>query len=308
MFDPPLSRWEKRIGWAWMITGGTAAAAMWLGISGWLIFLVVTLPFMLFAMIAPGLFLYMSAIIVPLLLTRGRLRPLGWAVAVLLVAVLAAWRPWQSARHVDFAQAAAVADDFGDPVAMPRGGTVALLGGMDESCGPLCRDLLLRHGAAAVLIEYGRLGYPVTPRPLPRLRLVPSAGKPCRPAGQNARAVDWVDEADARVFAAAGWCAVVDTALLTSADLVLRVADDFFGPAQDGISVIRAEAWRRQGGRLQPVLRRTYAVGWPVRFPALYQAPVSDDSGTHSAGWARRHDLRGTPISDDLSVWLRLPA
>lgn len=308
MFDPPFGRWERRVGWVWLITGLTAVMALWLGVFGWWWALIITVPLIYYALIAPGLFLYMSAILVPLLLTRRRFRPLGWAAAALLVAALAAWLPWQTARQVEQGLAAALAGDFGGAVAVPAGGSVALLGHMDEGCRMVCRDLLLRHRAAAVLIDERKPHYPLTPRALPRVRLVPSAGKPCPPAGQTAGKVDWVWPEDATAFAAIGACAIVDTAVLTSADLVVRVADDFAGPAQDGIASTRAEAWLRRDGRLQPVLRRTYAVGWPIRFPALYVAPVADDAGAGSAGWARQPEQRGTPMSDDLSVWLRPPA
>ena len=111
LFDPPLGRWERRIGWAWIITGGTAAMALWLGVFGWWWVLIITIPLIYYALIAPGLFLYMSAVLIPLLLTRRRLRPLGWATAVMLVAALASWLPWQSARRAEAGLGAALAGE-----------------------------------------------------------------------------------------------------------------------------------------------------------------------------------------------------
>ncbi len=300
--DPPLSRWEKRIGWAWMITGGTAAVALWLGIFGWWGILLVTIPVLLFALIAPGLFLYMGAVILPLLATRHRFRPAGWAGAALLVAALALLPPWLSARETEAGLAAAVAGDMGVRVALPRGGTLALLG-LAETCDSTCIQAMRDHGVDAVLIGDGRSIDPARPATLPRLRLVPAGGRPCPPVGKTARQLDWLWSEDQERLAAAGLCAVVDSAPLASADLVQRLSfrrDGDFGPV-----ITRMEAWARRDGRLLPILRRTHAKAEQVVLPAVYLAPVVADNGRGPAGWWRETVSRGAEIPDDLSRWWR---
>jgi hypothetical protein len=310
-FDPPLSRWEKRIGWAWMITGGTAVAAMTMGVFPWWGLLIVTIPVLIYALIAPGLFLYMSAVIVPLLLTRRRYRRAGWAAALLLVAGLAVWPPWQSQRETAAALDFAVAVDRGDKLALPRGGTLALLSGM-ETCSVSCIEALRDHGVAAVLIGDGRTD-PLGAATLPRARLVPAGGQPCPPLGQTARQLDWVWPEQAKELAAAGLCVVVDTAPLASADLVMRFFYDFEDTPFRTVQVTRIEAWhwqdgRRQDARLQPVLRRTQARASHVLYPAFYLAPMVADNGTSPANWWSEGQQRGPDLSDDLSAWWQKPA
>lgn len=306
MFDPPLSRWEKRIGWAWMITGGTAAVALWLGIFGWWGILLVTIPVLLYALVAPGLFLYMSAVIVPLLATRRLFRPAGWGVAVLLVAALALLPPWQSARDTDAALATAVADDRGDKLLLPRGGTLAMLG-TAEICEPGCLKALRTHGVAAVLIGDGRTIDPARAITLPRMRLVPSAGQPCPPVGKTARELDWIWPEQAKELAAAGLCLAVDTAPLASADLVQRFFYGIEGQAGRTVRVKRIEAWIRREAGLERVLRHTQANRDQVMLPAVYLAPVIADNGRGPPGWWSETQQRGADLSEDLSLWWGAP-
>lgn len=273
LFDPPLSAWERRIGWAWMITGGTAAVAMWLGIFGWWGILLVTIPVLLYALIAPGLFLYMSAVIVPLLLTRRRFRAVGWGMAALLVAALAVLPAWRSAQLAETGLAAAVAGDRGEGLTLPRGGTLALLG-LEESCSGACLQALRDHGVGAVLIGHGPSVDPDRPAVLPRVRLVPSGGRPCPPVGKSARQIDWVWPEDVKKLAAAGRCALVDTASLASADVVQRYVYGGEGNPADRIGITRILGWVRREGRLDLVLRRTHALTRRVNPPAIYLAPV----------------------------------
>lgn len=307
LFDPPLSRWEKRIGWAWMITGGTALAAIWLGIFGWWMILLVTIPVLLYALIAPGLFLYMSAIIVPLLLTRRRFRPAGWGVAALLVVALAVLPAWQSAIDTKAGLAAAVAGDNGDKVTLPRGGTLALLG-VEENCSPACLRALRDHGVAAVLVGDGRTIDPEGQVTLPRVRLVPTGGRSCPPVGKTAREIDWIWPETAKELEAAGLCMVVDSAPLASADLVQRFW--YGGDVHAGVMVgmTRISAWVRREGRRELVLRRTRAIMQRVNFPAIYLPPLIGDDGRGSADWWRTHAQRGDDVSEDLSRWWHSPA
>lgn len=303
-FDPPLGRWERRIGWAWMITGGTAAAALWLGIFGWWGVFIVTIPVLLYALIAPALFLYMSAIIVPLLLTRRRFRPAGWGVAALLVAALAVLPAWQSALATRAGLAAAVAGDMGETLTLPRGGTMALLG-LEENCSPACLKALRDHGVSAVLIGDGRTTDPDKPVTLPRARLLPAGGRPCPPVGKTARQIDWIWPETAKELAAAGLCPVVDRAPLASADVVQRYW--YGGEVHAGamVGITRISAWERRDGRLEPVLRRTQAIMQRVNLPAVYLAPVIADDGRHAADWWRTQEQRGDDLSEDLSRWWR---
>ena len=305
-FDPPLSRWEKIIGWAWMITGSTALCAMAIGVFPWWGLLIVTIPVLIYALIAPGLFLYMSAVIVPLLLTRRRHRRAGWAAALLLVAALAVLPPWQSQRDTAAALDFAVAADRGSTLALPRGGTLALLSGM-ETCSVSCIEALRDHGVAAVLIGDGRTD-PEGAATLPRARLVPAGGRPCPPLGQTARKLDWVWSEQAKALAAAGLCVVVDTAPLASADLVMRFFYDMEDTPWRTVQVTRIEGWRRHDGRLQPVLRRTQARAGHVMYPAFFLAPVVGDNGTGPANWWSEGQQRGADLSDDLSLWWQKPA
>lgn len=290
-----------------MITGGTAAVAMWLGIFGWWGILLVTIPVLLYALIAPGLFLYTSAIIIPLLLTRRRFRPAGWGVAALLVAALAVVPPWQSARETEAALTRAVTDDRGDKVTLPRGGTFAMLGA-DETCVPGCLEALRDHGVAAVLIGDGRTIDPLRPVTLPRLRLVQSGGQPCPDVGKTARELSWIWPEQAKPLAAAGLCLAVDTAPLAGADLVMRFFYGIDGKPGRAIRLQRIEAWRQRDGRLEPLFRRTQANREQVNFPAVYLAPVIGDNAHGPPGWWSGDVQRGDDISTDLSLWWRPPA
>lgn len=307
MFDPPLTRWEKRIGWLWMITGGTAAVAMWLGIFGWWGILLVTIPILLFALIAPGLWLYLTAIILPLLATRRRFRPVGWGLAAVLVLALAVLPAWQSARDTEAGLAAAVADDRGDKVTLPRGGTVALLG-LEEGCSPGCVEAMRDHGVAAVLVGAGQQVSPGQAINLPRMRLVPAGGKPCPPVGQNEREIPWIWPELAKELAAANLCLVTDKAPLASADLIIRYRYGVEGESGRAVVATRIEAWSRRGGQLAPVLRRTQANSGVVRMPAIYLAPVVADNGRSPANWWSEGRQRGENVSDDLSLWWQTPA
>lgn len=302
MFDPPLSRWEKRIGWAWMITGGTAAAAMWLGIFGWWGLLIVTIPVLFHALIAPGLFLYMSAVIVPLLATRRLFRPAGWGVAALLVAALAIAPAWQSARDTEAALAAAVADDRGGKLRLPRGGTLAMLG-TAEICEYSCLKALRDHGVAAVLIGDGRTVDPARAVALPRMRLVPSGGQPCPPMGKTARELNWTWPENEKELAASGLCLAVDMAPIASADLVQRFSYRMEGEASRAVKVSRMEAWIRRPAGLERVLRRTQANKDRVILPAIYLAPVIADNGRGPPGWWSEDVQRGDSLPEDLSAW-----
>jgi hypothetical protein len=277
-----------------------------LGIFGWWGILLVTIPVLLYALIAPGLFLYMSAVIVPLLLTRRRLRPLGWGVAALLVAALALVPPWQSALATRAGLAAAVAGDMGDTMALPRGGTLAMLG-VEENCSPACRAALIDHGVAAVLIGDGRTTAPDRPVILPRLRAVASGGQPCPPVGKTARQIPWIYPESLGPLEAAGRCLVVDSAPLASADVVQRFS--YGGEVHSGamVGVSRMEAWARRDGRLVLVLRRTRAIMQQVNVPAVYLPPVYSDIGRGPAGWWYADTERGDDISTDLSLWWRKP-
>ncbi|MBU6166437.1 MAG: hypothetical protein KGQ52_09920 [Alphaproteobacteria bacterium] len=304
LFDPPLSRWEKRIGWAWMITGGTAAVALWLGIFGWWGLLIVTIPVLLYALIAPGLFLYMSAILLPLLLTRRGLRPAGWAAAAMLVAALAIAPAWQSARDTQAGLAGAVAGDRGDRITLPRGGTVALLG-LVENCDLACIEAFTDHGVAAVLIGDGRTTDPARPVTLPRMQLVPAGGQPCPPVGKTARQIPWLYPETEQKLAGSGRCLLVDTAPLASADVVQRYSYGGEDHAGATVGITRMEAWVRRDGRLAPVLRRTHAVMQQVNYPGIYLAPIIADNGRGPADWWRTQQERGDDLSDDLSRWWR---
>jgi hypothetical protein len=307
MFDPPLGRWEKRIGWAWMITGGTAAVAMKMGIFGWWGILIVTIPVLFYALIAPGLFLYMSAIIVPLLLTRQRFRPAGWGVAALLVAVLATAPAWQSARDTETALATAVGDDRGDKLHLPRGGTLALLG-ITETCETSCIKAMRDHGVAHVLIGDGRTVDPARAVMLPRMRLLPSGGQPCPPMGKTARELDWVWRDDKQKLAAAGLCLAVDTAPLASADLVQRFSSGIEGKGNTAVRAKRVEAWVRRPAGLERVLRRTQANKDRVILPTIYLAPMVADNGSGPPGWWSENVQRGDNVSEDLAAWWLPPA
>ena len=287
-----------------MITGGTAAVAMWLGIFGWWGILLITIPVLLYALIAPGLFLYMSAIIIPLLLTRRRFRPAGWGVAALLVAALAVVPPWQSALDTRAGLAGAMAGDRGETVILPRGGTLALLGA-EENCSPACLKALRDHGVAAVLVGDGRTTDPERQVTLPRMRLVPAGGRPCPAVGKTARQIDWIWPETARELATAGLCLAVDSAPLASADLVQRLW--YGGEVHAGamVGITRILAWERRDGRLALVLRRTRAIMQRVNFPALFLPPLIADSGTSAADWWRTQEQRGDDLSDDLSRWWR---
>jgi len=307
MFDPPLSRWEKRIGWAWMITGGTAAVAMKLGIFGWWGILLVTIPVLFYALIAPGLFLYMSAVIVPLLATRRLFRPAGWAVAVLLVAALALLPPWQSARDTEAALASAVADDRGDKLRLQRGSTLAVLASA-EICEPACLKALRDHAVAAVLIGDGRTVDPARAITLPRMRLVPSGGQPCPPVGKTVRELSWIWPEDEKKLAAAGLCLAVDAAPLASADLVQRFSLGIEGKGNAAVRVKRMEAWVRRPAGLERVLRRTQANKDRVILPAIYLAPVVADNGRGPPGWWSEDVQRGDDLFEDLAAWWLLLA
>ncbi len=163
----PMRRWgrrhlERSAIWLWLILGGTAWAAMQLGVFWWWAVLIITIPILFVAYHAPTAFLYFTLAAAPYLVAR--LFKSGWADwrtllsgALLAVAVGTAV-PYFANRATAAAVAALDAADTAIVVRLPPGGTIALLddgsgsGKSLEQCGDDCQRLLFSGAADTVLL------------------------------------------------------------------------------------------------------------------------------------------------------------
>ena len=143
-FDPPLSRLERWLIWLWFMTTGTAAAALFLGVFWWWGLLIITIPVLIAAYVAPTLWIYLSLALAAWLPLRSR-PDLGYVVAAGTLLLAALGVPAAINAHLDSEVRKAASGDRGTPVRLgPNGGTVAWLTGNSGDTKPYCDNDCLR--------------------------------------------------------------------------------------------------------------------------------------------------------------------
>ena len=300
-FGPPLSRWERRAIWLWLMTSGAAAAAMVLGVFWWWIVLIVTVPFVFAAYYAPTLWLYLTpALLIWLTLRRWPLAAVLSASAA--IATIAVGVPAILNRHLEAQARAAVASDHGKPVEVgAAGGTIAWLGGDEEYCSDECLRFLITGRAKAVLLGPALQGLPDPDRDYLRIHLVPwSDDRGCPlPAGvekivyvQHLRLID-PDQ-----------CVAFDRVPLATARLVFNVDLYPQGVRDDRLPSLRpqlkrVEAYQWQSLRPKLVFRRTDASAPSVGMP-LSLWPYNGADTSSPAQWRSDGEIRaGRPLGVD---------
>jgi|JI8StandDraft_2_1071088.scaffolds.fasta_scaffold39128_3 hypothetical protein len=316
-FDPPLSRLERRLVWLWIMTTGTAAAALYLGVFWWWAVLIVTIPILIAAVIAPTLWIYLSVALLAWMPLRSRPR-LALAVGACALLLVGLGAPAAMNARLKSAVAQAAASDRGAPVRLgPGGGTVAWLTGQPSDVRPYCTDDCLRFlitgRAQAVLIGSALRGPPVAGQIYMRLRLVPwSESEGCvLPHGIERHLYG----PHLNLIVRQELCVAMDRAPLHSARLVFSAMDD--GPWH----------WREQLPALRPAVKRLEAYGWQASAPVLLfrrsqvrasklggllvlQPEQGADIGTRTDWWRSGGDyIAGTTLPDDPKFMLadRMP-
>jgi hypothetical protein len=312
IFDPPLSRVERRLIWLWFVTSGTAAAALFLGVFWWWGLLIVTIPILIAAILAPTLWIYLTLALMVWLTFRSRPRvALSVGAGAFLLVGLAV--PAAINAHLDSKVRKAAANDRGAPVQLgPNGGTVAwLMGGAADAkpyCDSDCLRFLVTGRAQAVLVGRALRGLPEAGQAYMRLRLVPWS---------EDRGCVWPPGIEHHLYGPhlnlilrQNLCVAMDKAPLGTARLIFTAQ---YSPSRFsservptlGLTVRRFEAYAWRAG--QPVLRyrRSEALA-PKLGPLLALLPLQGaDIGTPADWWRSGGDFRaGSRLGFDPKIML----
>ena len=243
----------------------------------------------------PTVFLYLTAAALIYLPLRRRSRRVGVAAAVGIVGLAVIAIPVIGNRQAERLVEAEAARDRGGPVLLPPGKRVAYLydWGPDfdwnsSGCEDICQRLLLSGVAGEVLL--GDVSALQGGRTLTRYWIGPRRGSAC-PAPRLSKA--YADERDVgrdapfpRPFLSKalprllgeGRCLYEAKASVDEADIVLF--SQFLPMIEaDGLSLIRLThlernaVFIRSGGRLQEVMRRSFAEGARLTVPLALDAP-----------------------------------
>lgn len=305
-----VEKWLKRL-----IAAAFAGSVAWVSGMGCLLQLglaitIIGIPLAMFFTASPTIFRYMLAGLPIWLL----LRPLsGWvaAAASLLVMLGAGIGVAEiSNRRLDRMLVALAGQDHGQPLLLPRGSRVALLGTWDARPAPACRDLcqrLLLSGVARMVLV-GRPTALANGAPITAWFIAPALGG-CRPAAlPDVRAevsdlgVD-VPYADRPVLSSrlsavygAGYCLTTGRRTIADADVVLVDEDrPDWGTPKPIMGVdwrlaqlmifSRSRILQRQQGRLVEIVRNTWGMAHVLARPLYLLPPNFDDAGEHVGHW-----------------------
>ncbi len=310
MFDPPLRRWERRLLWLWTMVTGCAVAGMALGIFWWIAVLLITIPMVVAAYVAPTLWLYFTPGLLAWLALRSR-PALGFALVVGTMLLVGLGVPALMNAYLKAEVKAFVAQDGGPPVAPGQGGTVAWLDDIDGNyCSNDCLRFFITRKAQAVLIGPSLSGPPEAGRMYRRLALVPwSQDKGC-PMPPDVEKI--VDVKDLRLIDP-DLCVRFDKASLGEARLIFnnerhfRPDRDFrVPPLQPKLERFEVYGW--QAGQARRLFRRSHAEAPQVAVP-LNVWPMQGADTIDPARWDRtdKYYSAGKQVPIDVRTLLADP-
>ena len=307
-----MARLEKWAAYLWALAAvWTVVAFATKGVSTLIaIILMVTIigyPLGWAMLFLPTVFLYMTSAAPIYFMLRRRAPVVGMFTAIVIVGAAAVAVPMHANQEINRLASSIDDGDGGTPVTLPAGRTVAYLIGTSadwaRECEGTCQRLLLSGTAKVVLL--GGTAALTGREPLSRYWIGPGR-PPCPDVRWRTVPADDVDVGRRapypRPYLTSKFastygddkCPYDGRGALAEADFVLTheiglkpAPMQLFNPRLFQIDYFeRQVVYLREGAKLRPLMRRSYATARLLRVPLTLDAPFSFDSYT-PGGWGR---------------------